>query len=279
MKPSRIATTSRCGGDSDKVRTISLFSLLSLPLTLIAAGSLAAQDMGMSAADMGGTPAPRFESRRDSLDWEAARRRAENARGLKVVIDIFERRLFAINDADTLLTAPVAVGRGTTLEHGDKKWKFDTPRGTRSVISKRENPVWVPPLWHYVELAQERGFSLKELKAGKPVTLRDGSRLEVRGTQIGLIKPDSEEFKPLPRDEEVVFDNTLFIPPFGTDNRRVEGQLGKYSLGLGDGYMLHGTPHQWSIGTAASHGCVRMRDEDIEWLYHNIPQGTKVYIF
>jgi lipoprotein-anchoring transpeptidase ErfK/SrfK len=42
---------------------------------------------------------------------------------------------------------------------------------------------------------------------------------------------------------------------------------------------LHGTPYKESIGLAATHGCVRMRDEDIEWLYEHVPVGTKVYIY
>ena len=33
------------------------------------------------------------------------------------------------------------------------------------------------------------------------------------------------------------------------------------------------------IGLAATHGCVRLRDEDIEWMYENIPIGTKVYVY
>jgi lipoprotein-anchoring transpeptidase ErfK/SrfK len=59
----------------------------------------------------------------------------------------------------------------------------------------------------------------------------------------------------------------------------VEGELGKYRLDLGEGYLLHGTPDKESIGFAATHGCVRLRDEDIEWLYTYVPVGTKVYIF
>jgi L,D-transpeptidase YbiS len=30
---------------------------------------------------------------------------------------------------------------------------------------------------------------------------------------------------------------------------------------------------------AATHGCVRLRDDDIEWLYEHVPVGTKVYIY
>lgn len=256
------------------------FVRMSLPMLTIACASMRAQDLGMSnGSDVNTGSAVRFESAKDSLDWEAARRRAESARGMKLVIDLFERRLYAVDGSDTLLNTQVAIGRGTTLEHEGRRWVFKTPRGTRSVLQKVANPVWVPPEWHYVELAQEKGFKLRQLKAGAKVMLNDGSWLEMRGKRAGIIAMGSEEFRELPTNEEIVFDNTLFVPPIGSDHRRVEGELGKYSLRLGDGYMLHGTPHQWSIGTAASHGCVRMRDDDIEWLYENVPQGTKVYIY
>lgn len=245
----------------------------------VAFASMRAQDVGVSPTDLNAGSAVRFESAKDSLGWESAKRRATNARGMRVVLNLFERRLYAVDGVDTLLNTQVAIGRGTTLEYEGRKWTFKTPRGTRSVISKHSNPVWVPPEWHYVELAQEKGFKLRNLKAGEPVMLQDGSWLELRGKRAGVIAMGSTEFRELPVDEEIVFDNTLFVPPIGSDHRRVEGELGKYSLKLGDGYMLHGTPHQWSIGTAASHGCVRMRDEDIAWLYENVPTGTKVYIY
>jgi lipoprotein-anchoring transpeptidase ErfK/SrfK len=28
-----------------------------------------------------------------------------------------------------------------------------------------------------------------------------------------------------------------------------------------------------------THGCVRLPDDDIEWLYNNVPLGTKVYLY
>lgn len=44
------------------------------------------------------------------------------------------------------------------------------------------------------------------------------------------------------------------------------------------GIRIHGTTKRYSIGTAASHGCMRMRREDIEALYKVVPVGTKVHI-
>lgn len=44
-------------------------------------------------------------------------------------------------------------------------------------------------------------------------------------------------------------------------------------------YGIHGTTRPWSIGKAASHGCIRMRNEDIEELYDQVPHGTVVEIY
>jgi lipoprotein-anchoring transpeptidase ErfK/SrfK len=52
-----------------------------------------------------------------------------------------------------------------------------------------------------------------------------------------------------------------------------------YQLDLGEGYLLHGTPHEESIGYATTHGCVRLRGHDIEWLFANVPVGTPVYLY
>ncbi|HUE86103.1 MAG TPA: L,D-transpeptidase [Vicinamibacterales bacterium] len=51
--------------------------------------------------------------------------------------------------------------------------------------------------------------------------------------------------------------------------------LGKYWLGLSvPGYGIHGTNAPASIGKFATHGCVRMRGEDIEDLFARVEVGT-----
>lgn len=49
-------------------------------------------------------------------------------------------------------------------------------------------------------------------------------------------------------------------------------------LGLGDGVGIHGTAEEWSIGSRASHGCIRMRVRDVKRLYPKVPVGTPVLI-
>jgi hypothetical protein len=218
-----------------------------------------------------------FKSRADSLAWARSRAVAAKAAGFRLVVSLQDRHLWAVIGRDTVLSAPVAVAKGTKLDFGKQEWKFDTPRGVRTVLGKEADPIWQPPEWLYAETALEYGLKLGHLSAGQPVKLSDGRKLTMKNNVAGIV--DHGDFAELPTDEHIVFDNTLFVPPMGSKNRKVEGELGKYRLLLGDGYLLHGTPYKESIGLAATHGCVRMRDEDIEWLYEHVPVGTKVYIY
>ena len=43
-------------------------------------------------------------------------------------------------------------------------------------------------------------------------------------------------------------------------------------------YRIHGTNEPWSIGTAASSGCIRMLNQDIVDLYQRTPEGTEVLV-
>lgn len=62
------------------------------------------------------------------------------------------------------------------------------------------------------------------------------------------------------------------IPP-GPDNPIKARWLGIY-----DGAGIHGTDDVSSIGSAASHGCIRMRIPDVIELYNRVPVRTPVFI-
>ena len=220
-----------------------------------------------------------FKSRKDSLAWDSAKSAAEKSSGYRVVVDVFNKSLYVIDRDDTLRTAPVATAMNATLEYGGRKWSFETPRGVRTVRGKEKDPVWTPPEWHFAEVASEHHLKLAHIQRGHPIKLKDGTKLLVKGDEVGIIAPGGKDFEPMVLDEHIVFDNTLFIPPAGTKNAQIQGELGHFRLDMGDGYLLHGTPYAKSIGAAVTHGCVRMHDEDIEWLYENVPVGTKVYIY
>ena len=49
-------------------------------------------------------------------------------------------------------------------------------------------------------------------------------------------------------------------------------------MGIANGVGIHGTAEDWSIGSRASHGCIRMHVSDVIDLYSRVPVGTPVLI-
>lgn len=201
-----------------------------------------------------------------------------DSKALRIEVSVADRRLWAIRGADTLLAAPAGIAEGATFAYAGRVWKFETPSGVHTVLRKDTAPVWRPPSWHYAEVARKHDLKLAEMPANRPVRLRDGTLLTVRDSLVGVIARGSRTFQPLPLEEEIVFDETIFVPPIGAKNRALDGELGRFRLDLGDGYQIHGTPREETVGTATTHGCVRLRDQDLAWLYEHIPVGTKVYV-
>jgi L,D-transpeptidase YbiS len=84
----------------------------------------------------------------------AARLKAAAPRGVYIVIDQTQNRLYLKRDDETLLQAICSAGSGMVLrESGGKKreWVFDSPRGRFEVRSMSRNPVWRKPDWAFVE--------------------------------------------------------------------------------------------------------------------------------
>src|SRR5204863_8990401 len=63
------------------------------------------------------------------------------------------------------------------------------------------------------------------------------------------------------------------IPP-GPGNPLGTRWMGLTAPGVG----IHGTPDPASIGYSASHGCIRMRIPEAEWLFRHVRIGTTVFI-
>ena len=198
-----------------------------------------------------------------------------------IVVSIADHRLWYKRGDQILFTTQVATGSGKVLaKGGGNKWKFETPRGRLVVESKETEPTWVPPDWHYVEMAKKKGYGLVHLVRGQPIKLSDGSAITVEGNEVVRKSPDGQVIPfDVAEGREIVANKNIIIPPFGTTQRKYSGVLGTNRLNLGDGYALHGTDVPSSIGTSVSHGCVRLRNEDIETLYQMVPVGTSVYIY
>ncbi|MEA2245846.1 MAG: hypothetical protein QOH46_375 [Solirubrobacteraceae bacterium] len=64
------------------------------------------------------------------------------------------------------------------------------------------------------------------------------------------------------------------VVPGGSDENPLKARW----MGIFAGAGIHGTDAINSIGTAASHGCIRMRIPDVIELYDEVPVGAPVYI-
>ena len=198
-----------------------------------------------------------------------------------IVVSIEEHRLWYRKAGEVLFTTQVATGSGKTLvREGGGAYKFDTPRGKLVIRSKEEEPVWVPPDWHFEEQAHKRGLGVARLRPGQALRMSDGSVLEVSGDDVVRRDASGRQTVLAATDgREIVADGKIVVPPVGTNQRKYKGVLGSYRLNMGDGYALHGTNQPASIGRAVSHGCVRLRNEDIERLYGMVSVGTPVFIY
>lgn len=115
---------------------------------------------------------------------------------------------------------------------------------------------------------------------GKGGTLRrlDGSVWEWSTPtgifEIGRKKEDPRWYAP----DWYFIEQGRSVPPDYAEGRYFDGMLGDYALYLSDEIAIHGTEDRASVGRAASHGCLRMHNEDIAVVFPLVGIGTKVIV-
>lgn len=220
-----------------------------------------------------------------------------------ILVSTAENRVYVRRDRVIVFDAVCSTGKGTTLVDKGRTMVFSTPIGKFRIVSKEENPVWVPPDWHYVEEARKNGLRVVRLERGDSIDASTGNAtapvreqtgvwswldganeppasgpvLKVRGDTIFEITNGVE--RELPPGQMIRAGQTLIIPPLGVKQRRFDKVLGSYRLNLGDGYALHGTQQTSQLGSSASHGCIRLGDDDIANLYAIANVGDEVVIY
>ena len=114
--------------------------------------------------------------------------------------------------------------------------------------------------------------------------LYDGMKLR---RDFGVATGQSRYPTPLGKWEVVVkWRNPWWYPPASDWARDAEpippgpgNPLGTRWMGLSAPAVgIHGTPDPASIGYSVSHGCIRMRIPEVEWLFTQVDIGTPVYI-
>ena len=176
--------------------------------------------------------------------------------GLKVE----RRRLLA-----SIESGLVATGRGRTV------------RGHVRVVQPKVTTADLAEKYPRVVTVDRGGFRLRFFK-----NLRLAKSYKIAVGQVGLETPAG-----LYRVQ-----NKAENPAWNVPNRdwagdlagkvipggRADNPLKSRWLGIYDGAGIHGTDAISSLGTAASHGCIRMAIPDVEELYDQVPVQTPVYI-
>jgi L,D-transpeptidase YbiS len=78
------------------------------------------------------------------------------------------------------------------------------------------------------------------------------------------LRPDD----PLPDTDDLITSRILWLDGLDEDNANTRERF----------IYIHGTKHEDRIGTPDSHGCIRMRNEDVIELFDLIEEGTPVVI-
>ncbi len=95
-----------------------------------------------------------------------------------------------------------------------------------------------------------------------------------QGKSIVSMKRENPSWTPTP---DMVRENPRL--PSWVPGGHPMNPMGIRALYLGETmYRIHGTDAPWTIGTAASKGCIRMLNEDVLHLYPLIPVGTPVTV-
>lgn len=199
-----------------------------------------------------------------------AEKRIEDAHDSSFVITVStaENHVYARRNGELVFDAICSTGKNTTLYTGGETKVFRTPIGKFRILSKEEEPKWVPPDWHYVEQAREGGLEVVQLAQGTCI-----ADLCAKGTEV------YSNGYPVEGGQLLVRGGAVIVPPVGTRARQFPDVLGTHRLNLGDGYALHGTQSVKQLGTNASHGCVRLKNEDIARLFSMANVGDEVIIY
>jgi L,D-transpeptidase YbiS len=159
------------------------------------------------------------------------------------------------------------------LKQVERKLAALQPKGYYVVVDSAENRL---RLMRHDEVVREAIAS-----AGTGAVLVDESsgRTWVFETPRGVRKVLSRKKDPCWRRPDWDFvENGEPLPTRSAD--RIDcAALGKYALYLGDGYMIHGTLYERSLGMSVTHGCVRLGAADLEAIWKATTVGTKVYMY
>jgi hypothetical protein len=185
---------------------------------------------------------------------------------------IFKRRARAGSEID-------ATALATAIDAA-----LDQPRGSRVLrpqrtvrVSAEINASDLPRIYGTIVTVDRDNFRLrlfKRLKFSKSYPIAVGAA--GHDTPPGVYTIAEKQVDPAWHVPNSAWAGDLAgqVIPGGAPNNPLKARW----LGIADGVGIHGTAEDWSIGSRASHGCIRMHVSDVIDLYPRVPVGSKVLI-
>jgi lipoprotein-anchoring transpeptidase ErfK/SrfK len=147
------------------------------------------------------------------------------------------------------------------------------PKGAYIVVDTYRNRL------HLVD----RGKTVRTAicSTGTGIVLKDprNGRQWVFDTPMGERAVEHKVKNPVWAKPDWAFIEEGYLPPNDPNERFDPASLGDYALYIGDGFIIHGTLFKSLLGRRVTHGCIRLGDEDLEFVYHHAPIGTRVYLY
>lgn len=169
------------------------------------------------------------------------------------------------------------IGRGLNIRKAEAKltrliFRLNRPKGVTKLPTKRLLPTRTSAGTGV--LVNRNTFKLAFFKGGKTRTFPIAVGAVGFSTPAGRWSVTSKQRNPWWTPPPSPWAAGSEPVPPGPGN-----PLGTRWMGLNATFIgIHGTPSSWSLGSRASHGCIRMQINDAEWLYDKVELGTPVVI-
>jgi hypothetical protein len=179
-------------------------------------------------------------------------------------------------------SAEVAVEAGDTPTHVRKRYLAEHPDGlvcTGLIARANQITGYIHP-GDTLRIPTDRASVLVDLSSRWLLYLLGD---EVAGAwEVGVGKDGQEtiagEFRAADKLEEPTWFRAGQEPRYYPDNPLGTRWIAWYRDGQKTGYGIHGTWEPESIGTAASDGCIRLRNADVELLFEILPVGARITV-
>jgi hypothetical protein len=166
-----------------------------------------------------------------------------------------------------------AIRSELVLPHADRVVEVSTkvtkPEVTKDELSSQypvvltvNRPSFELRLWRNLELVKTYKIAVGAVGYDTPTGLY---HIQNKAVNPAWTMPDSDWVDPADRGKVV---------PGGVPENPLKARW----LGIYNGAGIHGTDATYSLGSAASHGCIRMAIPDVIELYDQVPVSTPVYI-